>query len=244
MKPGTLVALGVMLVLVLGGLVASFTVWGNSSESPDFAAVNQFESTPAPDVVTTPEVADLPAEDPFIIEPPLEATGGRSPANIQPQGESLTPPPQVADDEPLVAVEPPPFARGGGTSAESTAEPASVQGEIVLVVAHWCPHSDRMLRELKAWIDAGNAPTGITFQVVSTDIEPTHSPGPEEWLAEIGWSSNAIHDHNNQMAAELNITSFPTVLFKEANRATPAARSEGWLDIDQFEKELMWAVGG
>lgn len=244
MTPGTLTALVVMLVLVVGGLIASFTVWGNGSDSPDFAAVNQVDSTPPPGALIPPEAPDVPVDNPPLTAPPLEARGGRSPANIQPHGESLTPPPQVAGDEPLGAVEPPPFARGNGNSAPSTVEPGNMRGEIVLVVAHWCPHSDRMLRELKAWIDAGNAPAAIRFQVVSTGIDPTYSPGPEKWLAEIGWSGNVIHDHNNQMAAEMKITSFPTVLFNKADRATAIARSEGWLDIDAFEKDLMWAFDG
>lgn len=81
---------------------------------------------------------------------------------------------------------------------------------LVIFAAHWCPHCQRELPLVQAWIDAGNAPDDIDLVSVSTGVEPT-APNypPEAWFERIGWTVPVITDPTDSVAAAYGLAGYP-----------------------------------
>jgi cytochrome c biogenesis protein CcmG/thiol:disulfide interchange protein DsbE len=81
---------------------------------------------------------------------------------------------------------------------------------MVLFAAHWCPHCQREIPVIQAWLDSGKAPADVNMVSVSTAIDPS-APNypPEAWFEREGWTVPLIVDPTNTVAKAYGLASYP-----------------------------------
>jgi len=124
-----------------------------------------------------------------------------------------------------------------GASFDGTPVTIKADGKPKLIVflAHWCPHCQREVPVVQAWIDANGMPAGVELISVVTAIDPnrTNYP-PEEWLARERWQVPVIVDADNQIATLYGLTAFPYWVAVGAD-GTVAQRLTGELTPEQLD---------
>jgi thiol-disulfide isomerase/thioredoxin len=81
---------------------------------------------------------------------------------------------------------------------------------MVIFAAHWCPHCQREIPIVQAWVDAGGVPKDVDLISVSTAIDPTQpNYPPEAWFEREGWTLPIIVDPTNTVAAAYGLASYP-----------------------------------
>jgi thiol-disulfide isomerase/thioredoxin len=82
--------------------------------------------------------------------------------------------------------------------------------QMVIFAAHWCPHCQREIPIIQAWVDAGSLPADVDIVTVSTGIEPT-APNypPEAWFEREGWTAPVIVDETGSVAQAYGLASYP-----------------------------------
>ena len=125
---------------------------------------------------------------------------------------------------------------GKPVSIEPTGRPT-----LVIFAAHWCPHCDRELPLIQAWIDGGGMPPGIDIVTVSTAAEPT-APNypPGTWLQGIGWTAPVIADPTNSVRVAYGVAGYPFFTLIDG-KGEVIARTSGELTTDQLEALLATA---
>lgn len=125
-------------------------------------------------------------------------------------------------------------------TGEDFAGDAVVVGEpgtptAIVFLAHWCPHCQREVPRVQAWLDSGGM-EGVDVVSVATSINSarTNYP-PSSWLEREGWSPEVlIDDTDSSVLQSYGAGGFPYWVFLNAD-GTVAARSSGELDIAQLE---------
>ena len=94
--------------------------------------------------------------------------------------------------------------------------------------AHWCPHCQREVDELTAWLETNDLPDSVDFVGVSTfeDSQRENHP-PAEWFANEGWNHPVIGDTADIAVAQaFGVSSVPFWVLVNAD-GTVAARLSG-----------------
>jgi thiol-disulfide isomerase/thioredoxin len=95
--------------------------------------------------------------------------------------------------------------RGNPVSIEPTGKPT-----LVIFAAHWCPHCQREVPVIQAWIDGGGVPAGVELRSVSTAIDPTQpNYPPAAWFEDVGWTVPVIVDSTNSVAEAYGLSAYP-----------------------------------
>ena len=124
-----------------------------------------------------------------------------------------------------------------GASFDGTPVTIKADGKPKLIVflAHWCPHCQREVPVVQAWIDANGMPAGVELISVVTAIDPNRpNYPPEEWLARERWQVPVIVDADNQIATLYGLTAFPYWVAVGAD-GTVAQRLTGELTPEQLD---------
>ena len=109
---------------------------------------------------------------------------------------------------------------------------------IVLFAAHWCPHCQREIPVIQAWVDAGGKPADVDIVTVSTGIDATlPNYPPEAWFAREGWTAPVIVDPTNTVAAAYGLASYPYFVILDG-AGNVYARLSGEIPTDQLERVL------
>jgi thiol-disulfide isomerase/thioredoxin len=101
--------------------------------------------------------------------------------------------------------------------------------QMVVVLAHWCPHCQRELPMLVDMIDSGDVPEGLSVVGLSTAIDELRGNyPPSAWFAREGWQQpTLIDDANSDGLQALGLPSFPGFVFVDAQgRVTQRMRGE------------------
>jgi len=110
--------------------------------------------------------------------------------------------------------------------------------QMVLFAAHWCPHCQREIPLLQAWVNAGGLPSDVDIVTVSTGIDPTlPNYPPEAWFAREGWTAPVIVDTDNSVAAAYGLASYPYFVILDG-AGNVFARLAGEIPTDQLERVL------
>ena len=81
---------------------------------------------------------------------------------------------------------------------------------MVIFAAHWCPHCQREIPLIQAWVNGGGLPDGVDIITVSTGIDATRpNYPPEDWFAREGWTAPVIVDPSNSVATAYGLASYP-----------------------------------
>ena len=119
----------------------------------------------------------------------------------------------------------PPFAATGGDPAIGRPIPAIVgqafdgsraaieldgRPKLLVFVAHWCPHCQREVPVVQAWLNAGRLPARVELISVATANDPNRpNYPPDAWLAREGWTPPVLLDSDGSIASRYGLTAFP-----------------------------------
>jgi thiol-disulfide isomerase/thioredoxin len=107
--------------------------------------------------------------------------------------------------------------------------------KLIVFLAHWCPHCQREVPVVQAWLDANGMPAGVDLISVVTAIDPNRpNYPPDAWLAREHWSVPVIVDADGQIATRYGLTAFPFWVAVRAD-GTVAHRVAGELTPDQLD---------
>lgn len=139
-----------------------------------------------------------------------------SAATVSVSGEALAP--FEAGVDPAVGARAPSLS--GTTFA---GEPISIgddgRPKAILFLAHWCPHCQREVPAVQAWLDEQGPPEGVDLYSIATAIDPGQpNYPPQAWLDREGWSVPVLVDDPSGTAAEAyGLTGFPFWVFVDAS---------------------------
>ncbi len=108
--------------------------------------------------------------------------------------------------------------------------------QIVMFVAHWCPHCQAEVPLVQAWIDQGGLPDGVDIVTVSTSVNPD-APNypPDEWLAREGWTPPVMVDPTGSVSTAFGLQAFPYFVFVDAD-GDVAGRLTGEVPIADLQR--------
>ncbi len=120
-----------------------------------------------------------------------------------------------------------------------TGEPISVGGtgpQVLVFVAHWCPHCQREVPFLVDYFDEHGMPDGVDVRSVSTAVtsqRPNYPPSA--WLEREDWTVPTMADSDEGDAATaFGLTAFPYFVAIDKD-GDVAARASGELEEAQLE---------
>ncbi len=136
--------------------------------------------------------------------------------------------------DPAVGVALPTLSGTGPGGAPAEIGPTGAP-QIVVVVAHWCPHCRAEVPRIVAWLRGNSLPSGVTMTTLSTGIDPARPNfPPSAWLRTEGWTAPVLTDDAASSGlAALGFTSFPGFVFVNGD-GTVAGRMVGELDPAQI----------
>lgn len=117
--------------------------------------------------------------------------------------------------------------------------------KLVLFVAHWCPHCQRAVQLLAAYLSAHPVPKGVDMVAIATSTS-SNGPNypPSAWLAREHWPTPVMADSANSTAASAyGLASFPYFVALDANGKV-VGRTAGELTTDQFAQLVTAATKG
>ncbi len=90
--------------------------------------------------------------------------------------------------------------------------------QMIVVLAHWCPHCQAELPLLVDMINAGQIPEGVSVVGLATAIDELRpNYPPSAWFEREGWQQpTLIDDANSDGLAALGLSVFPGFVFVDA----------------------------
>lgn len=215
-------------VIVVAAIAAAIVVFGGDDEG-----------TPAATATTT---------TPIRSEASAPGDGGpdadESRTDITVEGRDL---PTSADTDPAgvdaaVGRTIPTITGQGYDGRPVTIEPGRAQ--IIVLMAHWCPHCQREIPNIVEWAGDGLLPDDVQIVGVSTVVDEARGNyPPPSWLEREGWEFPVLADDDEYTAFDaLGGDSFPTLIAVTADGEV-AMRSWGESDEATFT-ELVEAAQG
>jgi cytochrome c biogenesis protein CcmG/thiol:disulfide interchange protein DsbE len=108
--------------------------------------------------------------------------------------------------------------------------------QVILFVAHWCPHCQKEIPLLQGHLDDNPMPDDVELVTVSTSVQPgAENYPPEAWLEDEGWTAPVLADDEGSTAAQAyGLSSFPYFVVVDAD-GTVVMRASGELSTDEFD---------
>jgi thiol-disulfide isomerase/thioredoxin len=204
---GKLIWIVVGIVVVVAG-VAALLVARNSTES------DAGDQTASVQVGSSDEATETSlGEQPSQALPPFDAN--------------------VADD-PAVGMTIP-TVDGVDFEGEAVSIAPGGDAKVLLFVAHWCPHCQREVPRIQAYLDENPLPEGVELITVSTGVRPDgDNYPPSEWLAREGWQAPVlVDDDQGTVAATYGLSAFPYFVAVDSDGKV-VARASGELSTEDF----------
>lgn len=116
--------------------------------------------------------------------------------------------------------------------------------QVIMVVAHWCPHCQAELPRILSHLDDAPMPADVDLQLLSTSVKPdADNYPPQTWIEGEGWDQPVLADSTDSEASTaLGLTAFPYFVAVTSDGKV-AARTSGEITDDQFD-ELVKAAQG
>jgi thiol-disulfide isomerase/thioredoxin len=116
---------------------------------------------------------------------------------------------QSSVDDPAVGL-PIPEVDGTSFDGSALAIKRDDRPKLLLFIAHWCPHCQREVPVVQAWLNAGKLPKDVELISVATAIDPNRpNYPPDAWLAREGWTPPVLVDAEGSIASLYGLTAFP-----------------------------------
>lgn len=209
---------GVAVVLIAAAAVAFLVGGGGPAATPSTSPSGQASATPA---------------DASTIAPSQSASIG---AGGEPTIEGATLPGFQGSDGDAAVGQAAPVVAGASFDGSTVTLGGVGRPQIIIFVAHWCPHCQREVPLIQAWLDANGAPDGVDLRSVATGNDPSlPNYPPETWLANEQWSVPVVVDPTNSIAAAYGLTSYPYFVFLDS-KGRVAFRASGEIPIDTLQQ--------
>jgi thiol-disulfide isomerase/thioredoxin len=122
--------------------------------------------------------------------------------------------------------------------------------QVILGLAHWCPHCQREVPLLQEWLDENGMPSDVQLTAVATSNDPSRTNFPAgDWLRKEKWSVPTLLD--DKVSADkvgtagqaLGVSGFPSFTVVGPD-GTVVFRTSGEISMDQWEALLESARTG
>jgi len=122
--------------------------------------------------------------------------------------------------------------------------PGQGKAQLVVFVAHWCPHCQREVPLLVAWMASGKARPDLQITAVSTGVAKERGNWPPSaWLAKVNWPKPVVADSADREAATAyGLTSYPYFVVLKAD-GTVAYRGSGEISMTDLSAKLDEVLG-
>ena len=178
-------------------------------------------------VVLTPAASPAASPGAPSSSPPISNASA-------PTGGAALPAYAATPDDPAVG-RPIPEVDSAAFDGTSVTIKADGKPKLIVFLAHWCPHCQREVPVVQAWIGANGMPAGVELISVVTAIDPNRpNYPPDAWLASEHWQVPVIVDANGQVATSYGLTAFPYWVAVGAD-GTVAQRLTGELTPEQLD---------
>jgi thiol-disulfide isomerase/thioredoxin len=172
---------------------------------------------------------------------PSASVGAGSGTATSIRGASLVPLTDPGND-PAIG-QPAPLVDGTSFDGRPVAIAADAKPKLILFLAHWCPHCQREVPLIQAWLDEAGQPGGVKLVSVATANDPTRpNYPPDAWLEGEGWTVPVIVDADNRIADAYGVSAFPFWVMVGADGRV-ADRATGELTIEQIQAAIS-SIGG
>lgn len=111
--------------------------------------------------------------------------------------------------------------------------------KVVMFLAHWCPHCQKEVPVVQAWLaEHGLAHDVGIYSVATATSEAQPNYPPSDWLEREGWTVPVIADDGGSSAGDAaGVSSYPFFVFVNAD-GTVSARAAGELSTDTIEAAI------
>lgn len=135
-----------------------------------------------------------------------------------------------------------PVASGPSPDGGEVTIGAGGEPEVVLFLAHWCPHCQDEVPVVVEWVEQGVIGDGVRLIGVSSRHDPARPNWPpDEWLEREAWPGEILVDHDDSVADAWGLQGTPMWTFVDADGIIQA-RYAGTITQAQLEEGLA-AVG-
>lgn len=117
--------------------------------------------------------------------------------------------------------------------------------QLVMVVAHWCPHCNAEVPKIQQWLDDNGMPADVELVTLATANDSSRVNFPAgDWLRAKQWSVPTMLDDKQSTGAQaLGVGGFPTFIVVGADGKV-VFRTSGEITTDQFQQLLAAAKSG
>jgi cytochrome c biogenesis protein CcmG/thiol:disulfide interchange protein DsbE len=131
-----------------------------------------------------------------------------------------------------------PAVTGTSFSGSPVAIQPTGRPTVVIFIAHWCPHCQREVTLLQAWINQNGAPEGVDLVSVATGNDPSRpNYPPDAWLEREGWTIPVMVDPTNSVATAFGLSAYPYWVFLDGEGKV-VMRTTGELTINDLQAIL------
>lgn len=137
-----------------------------------------------------------------------------------------------------------PAVVGADFSGEPVAIGPDDGAQLIMFVAHWCPHCQAEVPRVLSHLEDSPLPDDVRLVMVSTSVQSTaDNYPPQSWLEGEGWEGDTLADSTEAgAAAAFGIGGFPYFVVTDASGQV-VARTSGEITMDQFDQLVDLAAG-
>lgn len=145
--------------------------------------------------------------------------------------------------DPAAGITAPRVLASGFDGAKHSIQPGDGRAKVIAFFAHWCPHCQRELPRLTAWLAENDLPAGVDLIAVNTavaDDRPNYPPSA--WFDNENWPLPVLRDSpTTEIAEAYGLYSFPYMVVLDGT-GTVVLRVSGELSTPQWEALLTTAA--
>ncbi len=173
----------------------------------------------------------IPENDPTLTAEPVSVTGTALPTFDK----SLATDPAVGMTLPTMT--------GDDLDGQPLTIAPSGNPQMIVYLAHWCPHCQNEVPELVTWLSqGGNGDVEVRGVTTGIDAKKPNYP-PTKWLKSENWTVPTLIDPSGLAAESSGLSGYPYFVFVNAQGAV-TARVSGELTIDEINSLLVGARSG
>lgn len=128
-----------------------------------------------------------------------------------------------------------PEVSGTTVTGESVTIGAPGKAQVVVFLAHWCPHCQAEVPRIVKHLDENPLPSDVDLYGVATStVENRPNFPPSDWLERESWQFPTLDDVDNSVQVQFGLTGFPFFAAIDAEGVV-VVRGSGELSTAQFD---------
>ncbi len=113
------------------------------------------------------------------------------------------------------------------------------QPQVIVILAHWCPHCQAEVPRIVQWLQSGGLPQGVRMVTLATSIDPARpNYPPSAWLKRESWTPPVmVDDANSRALSALGMEAFPGFVLVNS-QGKVVLRETGEQDINTLAQQV------